>query len=372
MVNKVQKFNKKKIVDVLGITSSIALTLTLIFNIYYYSVYYIPTKKKYNKSNVFLNNEICISDLETKKITKQIEESLNIKITDDEIEDYLLLDAILKNEEFEGKQKWLCDCLFALLNENHYINKEEVYSSLLNVSVSYKKRPLLFKKSINGVHNYLFNSIGVFNGEEDLETLFHETIHCIFMNRTNNLPVFFKEGVTQLLTKEYMKEDPFLHKNSYVFEVAAVKMLCELTSADVVLKAFTLGDINYIIDALVESGVKKDIANKAINLIEAATKAYSLNESFEYSSGKFYVDCLRPLEICIDKKFEYDHPNSKSFYYNEMLFYNCLFKEAAILRYNLDLDKYGVDYKAYFSKELKQQILNGEYNLKTNSLTLTK
>ena len=87
-----------------------------------------------------------------------------------------------------------------IIKDNPYIDREEAYHSLRNVEVSRKCRHYMYDKSIQGVYSHELENIGIFEEDKENLILIHEGIHCIFCNeKTNDLPKYFKEGMTELL-----------------------------------------------------------------------------------------------------------------------------------------------------------------------------
>lgn len=369
-----KKDNKKKNIKTSYFHNflSFFISVAIVINVYTLS-FASPEKKRVSKANPFKGNKVTISAEEKNNIIGKLDNSLSVPVTEENVDEYLVLDAILENDDFKEKKEWLCYRLFNLIQENPYLIKEEIYKSLKNVDVTYKKRPALFAENTLGVYYYFLNNINIFSTEEDYETFLHEVIHCIFSSeKIMRLPNFFKEGMVHLLTLEYLYPQPFEIKKSYVFEIAAVKMLCEITSSDLVLKSFTLGDMQYIIDDMVSNGLSKKEAEKAIELLEKALDIYYKKDDSKIDVSNFYKKCIQSLQFCVDKKYGIDDNANLSYYYNELLFYNCLFKKDAGIRYSLDILKYGVDYKAYFCEETKRKVTRGDFENCENNIYNSK
>lgn len=336
------------------------LLLALYLNIYvaYTSTYFHSTRRKVDKYNIFSGNNLSISEEEANKICIYLEKKYPIDDEDIEEEDLLILDAVDKNENFNKYVDKIYKPLINVIEDNPYICKEDVYKTLLNLFIcDDKKRPPFWKDNIMAIYDYKNNNVGVFMDDKYFRSLFHEIIHAIF-NKKNSLPRFFVEGMTELLTNEYLLYDhsPFIEDENYPFEIVAIKMLCEVTSPEIVLKSFSLGDMKYIINDMKEHGVSEQQANRAIKMLDIALDNYNKKRNDKNDLHDIYVECMSIFHTCVDNKYDDEDHNSISYYYNEMLFYNCLFGENCASRYLNDIEMYGIDYKAYFSSQLKSDI----------------
>lgn len=325
------------------------------------NIYHKATKKKQFK-NIFSDNTISISDEEVNIICRDLEKMLNVDITEEDKDEYLVLNSIKENDDFGDYKKWFCKQVINMIKDNPYLNKEDVYKSLLNVKITYNNKAKYISDESQGRYNYFFNNVEIFSGYPSLEVLFHEIIHCIY--NTQKLPRFFKEGMTELLTNEYSNIDdcPFKETKTYIFEVAAVKMLCELTTPNTVLKAFTLGNMDYIIEEITSVTGNKEEVELALKTMGDALDAFKKQKNYDLK--ELNKNCINVFQKCIDNKYGYDCPNYVSYYYNEMLFYNCLFFQTAKINYNKDISLCGIDYKAYFSSDLKDKISLGKFDQK--------
>ena len=240
--------------------------------------------------------------------------------------------------------------------DNPYIDREEAYRSLRNVDVLYKCRPYFYDKTVQGAYFHERESIGIFEKDENNMILKHEGIHAIFCNgKTVNLPKYFKEGMTELLVNEYFENKPFVELENYPFEIAGVKMLCEVTSPDVVLQAFSTGNMDLIALDMAKITGDVDVARKALDAFGKVYLKYygELEEDLSYED--IVNDCIPVFRGIITAKYEEKDSNRVSYFYNEILLGN-IFYDGAYDKYVDDLVEFGSDHKAYFSSELKAKL----------------
>lgn len=343
------------------------------FSFYINNNVYNPKFRNFSDDNLFSGNSLVVSDEEVEQIVSAFEEELNVVIDDEFVDEYCVLNAIKENSNLSDEEKQFFYKYIDMIKDNPYLDKEKAYRSLLNVDVSYRKRPLTYDTSIEGVYIHDYESVGIFVEDEDKRVLGHEGIHTIFSTNeiTENLPIYFYEGMTELLNNEYLTDNPFVELTNYPFEITAVKMLCELTSSDTVLKAFSLGDMSFIEDEIVELIGDRDKVVQALDMLEYAVLRYrdelgdadkTITDNNEVING--FIPIFRE---CIEAKYGSDSIDRLSYYYNEVLFLD-IFDENAMDSYCDDLEHFGVDHKAYFSSNLKQQ--NNVENLdNTESIT---
>ena len=329
------------------------------FNFYMSNNVYNPEFRELSDDNLFSGNSIVASDEEVEKIVSSFEKEFGIKIDDEFVDEYCVLNAIKENSNLDDEEKTFFYKYIDMIKDNPYLDKEKAYRSLLNVEISYKKRPLSYESNVEGVYIHDYESVGIFVEDEDKHVLGHEGIHTIFSNNeiNENLPVYFSEGMTELLNNEYLSNSPFTELSNYPFEVVAVKMLCELTSPDTVLKSFSLGDMSFIENEMVELAGDRDSVVLALNSLDCTLSKY---EDGLKDDGKGIVDSdelvndfFSTFRKCIDAKYSTD-ADKLSYYYNETLFFN-IFESDALSSYYDDLSNFGVDRKAYFSSNLKSK-----------------
>ena len=230
----------------------------------------------------------------------------------DELEDYagietndnnnlVVLHAIIDNNRLDMEEKAYFYQLVDLISENSYINKKSSYDKLSNLDIIYTGKPNGYDDTILALYSEADNIIKVFSKREDLnkEIFLHELIHALFTNKeTINLPKFILEGETELLTNEYLSGSPFIEKNTYSFEVAMVKILCEMVGEDEVLKVYTTGDINSLYEKLDENS---DYDSKRfINNVDKVFTAFIEKKSI---SVERYTEMIMYLDNYLDMKY---------------------------------------------------------------------
>lgn len=325
---------------------------------------YYPEERELLEDNLFSGNDVIASDEMLRDIVKALEDELNVSISEEDKDEYYLLNAILKNPNLSDSEKDLFYNYIDLIKDNPYLDKEEAYNSLLNVDILYEARPLIYDRDVLGVYIYDLESIGVFDDDEEKSTLIHEGIHCIYCNeKTYDLPTYFKEGMTELLANEYFSSSPFVELKSYPFEVAAVKMLCEVTSTDTVLKAFSLGDMGIIAEEIASVTGNYDEAVVALEMLDYALLWHNdeIPKDREIISDMNVVisGFIPTFRECITLKYDELNRNRISYFYNEILFAN-IFGDEPYTEYVDDLVEFGSDHKAYFSSKLKQKVAADE------------
>ena len=346
---KVKKIQRKREV-IKEIKKRIIITLFVPLYITLISGSYFTIKKELN--NIYKNNTLKTSL--APKLKSKIEDELNITIEDDEIEEYSLINAILDNENLNQEQKQeISTELVKIIKDNPYINKSETYQYLLNLNINYIDRPDNIDDKTLGVyhHDQLLNnyqgSISIYNKGYD-NVLEHELIHCLLITSANeNFPYFIREGLAELLTNEYYAKVPYVELLCYPFETIAIKLLSEIVTPEIVLEAYTTGNMDLIFNKLSEIDKQQDPKmfiyklnnylkiplNGTINKNEARFLHLSFMKYFVLSKGALYSE------------------DSESFRQNLKMF-NCLAKEKPYQEYIRLIENEDYVKKAYFNKEL--------------------
>ena len=335
------------------IVSGLMAVISICSMLYIKSLY-LPEDRQFDMDNMFLGSDVCVSDARVKSVMKELCE-LGYAVEYDNM-NYLLLNAIHCNDNLTDDEKEFCCGFIDMFNDNPYLDKERVYHSLLNLDISYKNRPYIYDDSVEGVYIDKFKSIGIFVDDPDKAVLGHEVIHCICAN-DGCLPTFFVEGMTELLANEYFSDSPFIEFKNYPFEIYAVKMLCDTAGSDVVLEAYTTGNMNLIYEALASySGTVED-AKKAIGIFEKLFLFLDgKSDNLNFNNDEMTNDLFFYLNNVANAKYgdnteEFNFDRS-SYYYNQILFLN-IFDSKSKDAISADLEELGVFCKPYFSSKLK-------------------
>ena len=356
--NKVLNFfaTSKKFYFVMTLLCAVLLAGTM----YYKHTTFLPDDRVLLEDNIYSGNNLAISSQEVEDIVSNLEKVLGVSICEDSYDSYCLLNAIYDNPNLSDSEKDIFYKVISLVEDNPYIDKEHAYKSLLNVDVLYKRRPFSIENDIEGMYIHKYESIGIFEDDPDNRILIHEIIHCIFANvNTENLPDYFSEGVTELLANEYFSDKPFVELMNYPFEIAMVKMLCEVTSPDVVLKAYSTGDMDVIAEDIARYTDDIDGARKALEMFDYTIRRFKgdLRDDEKYIEDRNeiingYIPLFRAI---VEHKYAPEDHSRVSYFYNEILIAN-IFSDDPYNDYVDDLVEFGADCKAYFSNELKRSI----------------
>lgn len=328
-----------------------------------------------NDDNLYDDSMLIISDDETEKLCRELEEELGINIDDDEATDYLLLNAVRENRYLSDSQKKIFYSFMDMIKDNPYIDKEQAYRSLLNVEVNCEKRPSDVKNNVQGCYDYSLVDISIFVDDPDNRILEHEGIHCIYDNReTTNLPTFFKEGMTELLVNEYFEDDPYLEIPTYPFEIAAVKMLCEVVGSDKMLEAYSTGDMDIVINELAKFNGSVEDSRKVIDTFEKILSVSRGDNTDMYEDDEV-SDLLLTMWDSVQTKYSDDSKQSMECISNydnyERLFGSVFYSEPYVVYASYIVD-FGIVEKPYFSSKLKEEYNNSNSDTVSNNKSLIK
>ncbi len=333
-------------------------------------------KEKLFSFNPFHNNKLIMSEKDKKEIISELEEKLDIAINKADEDDYILLNAVFNNSNLTQDQKKEMFDLLPLIRDNDYIDKETFYDTLGNLKINYVERPDIFDEAVIGNYFFLTNSISIYlDRENDYndEVLKHEKIHSLFTSDVSFITKchFLTEGMTELLMNEYFGLTPFCEYENYVYEIALVKLLCELVGEDKVLEAYTKGSMTKIYNTLDSIyGNKGDSKELLTSLDEILDNYYNADYSFSKEELKMLIKKLE--NYFVDKKeellglneelpIEYDkRVKENAFYYYENLLLTAT-SNNHFADYSAFLRDVGILQKAYFSKELKEIVEKDNY-----------
>lgn len=309
--------------------------------------------KDIKDDNLFDKQMRIIKEEEAEDIIITLAKELDAVITPTDVDNYLLLNAIRENSCLAEEDKQIFYQFIDLFEENPYMDKEATYTSLLNVNVIREERPEDIDEDIAGLYYLNDYRIEIFE-EEEQDVICHEGVHCAFSTDENStIPRFLKEGVTELLTKEYYTKDPY-YIDRYPYEIAFVKILCELVSPEKVLQTFTTGNMDIVYSGLsrYHGGTKQEAAtaikciSKILDIVDETDKGVTLSEEHKKTID-YFNQCMT------NKKENEAEFLSLDYFYNLELF-NSVFSNNPQEAYNNTLNYYGIIDKAYFSKDLKE------------------
>lgn len=245
------------------------------------SIFIGGTNRKLKKAREEYPNDLdsysCFEDLpqETQKSLQSLDHELDIIFNQEDYaienisswEDYYLLTAILENENLNAYEKQYLYRAYEVIQDNPYLNQQDVYARLKTLDVSRKdqeakkeKRRILSDEMVLAVASYRINLNHItFYDYENIEAsiITHEMFHVLYP--CSKLPRPFGEGFAELLNIEY-DYDLFEDKNTntYFQEMAYVKILCEVLGSDKVLYIASYND-----DVLLEKELFQVFENKA-------------------------------------------------------------------------------------------------------------
>ena len=312
------------------------------------------------------DDNLKVNEDEIDEMISELSLELDRDLSKEDIDSLLLYSIFSNNHISEIDKKRIYD-LMVLINDCKYIDNDKAYRDLSLLKIKYTER----RKDVpnNTLARYLFpeNIIEIYDNNLDNEVLFHEIIHCIFNNeKTNRLPKFIIEGVTELLDNEYFSEKPYLETTSYVYEVILTKLLCELVGSDNVMLTYSRGDISYITNEL-EKNSSKDIEsiNNLFNKIDVL-----FDDTKEIDKDLFDEIYSLLKEVYKNKEYKGDFDNLNSRYLLDI--FNGLSYEDRYLYYFDSLDKLGVSTKTYINSNIKNKDYTFEvYGSETGEINKT-
>ena len=270
-----------------------------------YAIIVIGPKVKTNIENIFIDNtreEKILSYLEdednlTKKevneLLRYIEKEIS-KVTDDskyyvmnldsneEIKNYLLLNAIVDNNNINNSEKEVMYNFIEFFNDIPSLDKEKTYNNLANLDIKRFYNP--FSKGIKNdddntytVAYYSNNNTITYCSIPDNLTIGHEVTHAIFDSK--NIPKAYIEGMAELVQNEYFNKGEADY-DAYDKNVTLAKATIEFIGQDKFIEAFNKDDLSIIRDSLIETY----LTNNVDATFEEATM-YS-NELIKHASNK--------------------------------------------------------------------------------------
>ena len=213
----------------------------------------------YDKKDSLSKEELdnILHDLETEviKVTNDDKFKLDSVDTKEEVDNYLLLNAINDNPYANEKEKEVMYNFLDFFNDNSYLDKEKTYLNLVSLYFDRNYNPFSSGKDNNNgtviLADYDYDDITYYTNPTE-EIIAHEVTHAIF--DTITMPSAYVEGIAKITESEYFtKEDD--SNNSYNKNTAVTKATIELIGKDKFLEAMSNDDINIIKNALIDLNV---------------------------------------------------------------------------------------------------------------------
>ena len=209
----------------------------------------------------YFANKDSLSSLELNDLTKYIyqqirkvsdDEKFNIENieTDEELKNYLLLNAVAQNDYANKEEKEVLYNFIDFFNDNPYIEYEVVYENLENLEFERSYNP--FKNGLEQeegtvIEAFYYDGTIYYCSTPDDELRRHEDTHAIF--DTNSIPSAYVEGFAEIIENEY-RDDYENEYGAYNKNVAVTKATMELIGKDKFLEAISTDNVSIIKESL--------------------------------------------------------------------------------------------------------------------------
>lgn len=230
------------------------------------------TNYKVEKSKSFLEDEGFKETIE------------NIKKSDmDEKKAYLLYYALLSNESLTKEEKQKLTGYIQYFIDNKYLDYEYVYKQFSTLKLS----PINKDLGYAGTYTAMNNTIKFDSEEARKDALTHEAYHSEDKSGkilSYNDYAWFIEGLTSVLNYEYFNQKDNGNDGNDV-KAYFIRILCELVNPDILFKVRATGDMNILIDELVNKGARKDTVLELFKLFND----YNYLKEDEKFDGNFNI-----------------------------------------------------------------------------------
>ena len=199
-----------------------------------------------------LNKLLTNLEVDIKDITDDDKFSLENIDSKEELDNYLLLNAIDDNPYANNKEKEVMYNFLDFFNDNLYLDKEKTYNNLLYLDFDRNYNPFSQGRnngnSTTTIASYRNWNITYYTNPTE-NVIAHEVCHAAFNNK--NFPKTYIEGIAKIIENEYFTEEE-KDNSAYNKNVAFTKATIELIGKDKFLESISNDDINIIKEALLE------------------------------------------------------------------------------------------------------------------------
>ena len=196
--------------------------------------------------------DILLTDIEKEalKATKDDMFNLDNVKTEEEKDNYLLLNAIKDNYHANKEEKEIMYNFLEFFNDNPYLDRKKTYLNLAFLHFDRNYNPISSGKDNKDgtvtLATYSNGTISYYTNPKST-SIAHEVVHAIFDTKT--IPMAYVEGFAKIIENEYFQEEE-IDYGVYNKNVAITKITIELIGIDKFLEAMSLDNINIIQDAL--------------------------------------------------------------------------------------------------------------------------
>ena len=186
------------------------------------------------------------------------------------------------NPHISEEEKEFLTLFAPYLVDNPYLDQNQVYNNLKRFKTVYEYQPGHILGQFSWPHNIKIEIFNVKTKEEALEessTIGHEIFHllsfgkngCGFRTYESDLGDGISEGMTQILTEEYLLGRNETFTKSYWKQSIIVKFLCELIESDTMLEGYSTHNIDLVIERLGSLDGDFEKAKRLISLVDEIT-----------------------------------------------------------------------------------------------------
>lgn len=321
-----------------------------------------------NKNDILLS----VDSLELNNILVDLENELGISFDGKDKDSLYLVKSILSNDNLNDDDKNIFYGFCSIVQDCKYLDQENVSNTFKNIKVERISNEEKDSEKILGDYTFSSRKINIYvKTDSENKVITHEGIHALFTNNKSfKLPYYFREGMTELLSNEYYSDDPFYEMNIYPYQVAYIKMLCEMVGSDLVMETFCKGDFSLITNYM---DLFNDTEYYAKDILEIFEDGFRCE--LEHTKSKFSNDSQENARSSLKKIYLNIYPNYdnySSFEYNLDLA-SSVFEEDAEEFYFDYINYKGIFEKAYFSSNLKKEYPNSKLvNLNNRGKSLIK